>query len=120
MSKTKNPSDAKQHVHVKHGLYARYFNDLEASALAEIGEGIDDELKALRIAAARLFERASEQGRDWESEMRLLDAFGRQCVSVAALVRTRKLVNSIAGETDEIIQKAFLVAGGEWNPLEEK
>ena len=113
-------TNVKKFTHMKHGLYARYFDNLEASELAEIGEGIDAELKALRIAAGRLFERASEKDRDWESEMRLLEAFGRQCLAVAALVRTKKVVEDMTGEVGESIKQALLVAGEEWSTFKER
>jgi hypothetical protein len=113
-------SEVKKFGHMKHGLYARYFDDLEESELAAFGEGIDEELKALRIAAGRLFERASEKSRDWESEMRLLEAFGRQCLAVAALVRTKKVVNDLSGEAGQMVRQALLLAGEEWEPFKER
>ena len=101
MTKKNSP---KQLTSMRHGLYARYFDELEISELATIGEGIDEELKALRIAAARLFERASDKSRDWESEMRLLEGFGRQCLEVASLVRTKSVIANMSGEVRDMIK----------------
>ena len=98
----------------KHGLYARFFDDLEVSEISQMGDEIDAELKALRVSASRLFERASSESRDWESEMRLLEAFGKQCVAVATLVRTKKIVDTISGEAGEAIRKALEIADDDW------
>lgn len=98
----------------RHGLYARFFDDLEESAISHMGDEIDAELKALRVSASRLFERASSESRDWESEMRLLEAFGKQCVAVATLVRTKKIVDTISGESGAAIRKALEIADDDW------
>ena len=117
MSRTKT---TKKFAALKTGLYARFFDDLEASELAQMSEDIDDEIKALRVAAGRLFGRASEEARDWESEMHLLEAFGRQCLAVAALVRTKKFVGTMSGDAAEAIRLGLLMAGEEWEPFKER
>lgn len=117
MTKKTSP---KQLGSIRHGLYARYFDELEISELATIGEGIDEELKALRIAAARLFERASDKSRDWESEMRLLEGFGRQCLAVAALVRTKNVITNMSGEVGEMIKTAFSLVGDEYEAFKDQ
>lgn len=99
----------------RHGFYTRFFDDLEEEEIKELGDDIDKELQALRVTARRLLEAASSGDElSLGEEMKLLEAFGKQCVAVAALVRTRKLIGSIAGETQDAVRRALDISGDDW------
>ena len=67
------------------------------------------------MRAAYLLEAASSGNEiSLVEEMKLLEAFGRQCTAVALLVRTRKLIGSFAGETQDAVRIALDISGDDW------
>ena len=83
---------------LKHGFYSRRFQALDIQDLAAVNATIDDEINALRVAARRVFEYASEVGETDPLEgARLFGLFGNIIRTISGLLRTQAIANGDGG-----------------------
>lgn len=94
---------------VKHGFYARSFDEIEAADLeAVLATGLSDEIMMLRVAIRRVFSYASEESTNLEGWSNTLGVISMATAKLAGLLRTQHLLGgSEANETMEALKQAL-------------
>jgi hypothetical protein len=93
---------------LKHGFYSRYFKKIEMEDLAAITGSLDDEVAMLRIVTRRAFEYASQnEPGDLDQWIKLLGGVGAINTRIAALLRTKKMIEGGGDERDSLISAAL-------------
>lgn len=77
---------------LKHGFYARSFNNLEEADLSKLENDLQGEIVMLKVATRRLFELASSEATDLEDSLKILAALGVSATRIATLARTQRLL----------------------------
>jgi hypothetical protein len=77
---------------LKHGYYSRHFSKMELKDLdAMLENGLDSEIRMLRVSIRRLFE-LTQENEDVEIGLRLLTVLGNTASRLANLLRTEALL----------------------------
>lgn len=101
---------------LKHGFYSKQFKEDEIADLDNLlSQGLDNEIRMLRIMARRLFEYAS--GCTNPHDMALsLSTLGIASVRLANLMRSQKaIIGETGGEVEIALKQALSELKAEWN-----
>ena len=93
---------------IKSGFYSAHFKKLELDDLTTIDGSLDDEIAMMRVINRRVFEFANNnEPVDLESWSKLLSTLGASNVRLAALIRTKMLVEGKGNSSDSLISLAL-------------
>ena len=92
---------------LKHGFYARAFDECERADLdAAAGMGLDAEIAALRVAARRVLARLDGDKTSFEA-IALLNSLGAAELKVASLLRTKKYLTGEGAGLEAALEQAL-------------
>ena len=87
--KRKRGGQPGNHNALKHGYYSRSFRAAEMSDLQSIQDGLDSEIKAMRIFTRRMLD-LTDGIKDLDTAIRVLGSLGVTSVRLARLLETHK------------------------------
>ncbi len=82
---------------LKHGFYSRNFHELEGVDLANMSEGLVDEIALMRVLVRRVFEKANTEDNDIENWSNLLGTLGLATTRLAGLLKIQKAISGNDG-----------------------
>lgn len=92
---------------LRHGFYSRGFQAMEIDDLeAETAQGLDDEIKMLRVVTRRVLQLAENMD-DLDNAVTVLSALGAAATRTAHLLRTQKLLGADTSDTTAALQTAL-------------
>jgi hypothetical protein len=96
---------------VKHGIYTRWYRQLENAELDELAEkDLHEEISMMRVLLQRLFEMISQESPDLETMTKALTALGKGSDHLSKLLRIDKELVKESQETPGGMFKALSIA----------
>ena len=92
---------------LKHGLYSRFFRDLEKDGLNQATRSLQDEIHLLRVLIQRLIEMINAGNCDLKELLNIFDLIGKTSCRISTLLLAEQKLNAANSEHAGILTQAM-------------